>query len=88
MQDIDQWKVIFCTLHLNLIVIPNQGLLGQIKSSLTGVHVCACQSTVVYVLPLHVCFIIQCQRKSVVCPGTWTGTVEVLVGSYDSALQH
>lgn len=28
------------------------------------------------------------RRKWVVCPGTRTGTLEVFVGSYDSALQH
>ena len=46
------------------------------------------QCVVMSVQRSHVCFISQCQRKSVVCPGTRTGTVEVLVGSYDSALQH
>jgi len=31
---------------------------------------------------------VSVMRKRVVCPGTRTGTVEVLVVSYDSALQH
>ena len=51
-------------------------------------RVCLCVIMVMPVPVLHVCFISQCQGKSVVCPSSRTGTVEVLVGSYDSALQH
>lgn len=51
-------------------------------------HMQVCEPTVMSEQCLHVCFISLYQRKSVVCPGTRTGTVEVLVGSYDSALQH
>lgn len=47
---------------------------------------CVCVQLVVSVQRL--CLMNQCRRKSVVCPSTRTGTAEVLVGSYDSALQH
>lgn len=50
--------------------------------------ICLCVFMVMRVHRSHICFISQCQRKTVVCPGSRTGTVEVLVGSYDSALQH
>lgn len=63
----------------------DEALLGVIHA---GVNVRVCVCMVMPVQRLHVCFISQCQRKSVVCPSTRTGTVEVLVGSYDSALQH
>lgn len=61
---------------------------GSPSGSLTYAGVCLCVLMVMAVQRLHVCFISQCQSKSVVCPSTRTGTVKVLVGSYDSALQH
>lgn len=61
---------------------------GSPSGSLTHAGVCLCVLMVVPVQRMHVCFISQCQSKSVVCPSTRTGTVKVLVGSYDSALQH